>query len=72
MFRNVSLCIGIFCLFFVLSGTADAAVTRTKIVVPKVVRTLPPKKVVKKVTKSSLVHTKILDANPIDPNKMSF
>lgn len=52
--------------------TSEAAVTRTKIVVPKVVRTAPPKKVVKKVSKSSIVHTKILDANLIDPEKLSF
>lgn len=66
--------IGILCVFFCTHMYANAEVTRKKIVVPKVVRTLPPKplKTVKKVSKSSLVHTKILDSNLIDPNKFHF
>ena len=74
MFKYIPVLLGVLGLFFVWNTPSNASVKRTKIVVPKVVRTLPPKApaVVKKRSKNSIVHTKILDSNPIDPNKISF
>ena len=74
MFKYITLLLSVFCLSLLLVPTSFAGVTHTKIVVPKVIRTLPPKKVVKrkKLSRNSIVHTKILDSNLIDPNKVSF
>ncbi len=74
MFRKLYILITILCICSGGLVYASAAVKRTNIVVPKVVRTLPPASTVKskKVLKNSLVHTKILDSNLIDPNKISF
>lgn len=72
MIKYIPLLLSVFCLSLFLAPTSFASVKHTKIVVPKVIRTLPPKKVFKKVAKSKMVHTKILDSNIIDPNKLSF
>jgi len=74
MFTYIPVLLGVLGLFFIWNIPSYAEVKRTKIVVPKVVRTVPPKAkaVVKQRSKNSIVHTKILDSNLIDPDKMSF